>query len=293
MEAAESQNEHQKLLVVVTGLSGAGKGTVLKALEDLGFYSVDNLPVSLIGKFGELVRSSPDIQRAALGVDIREGDALKHFPKVFEDLRASYPTKLVFLEADSATLVRRFSETRRPHPLGKAQPLEEAVASEREHMEPIRGLADFVIETTKFNVHDLRAHVQTLMSGSEEQGLVIYVNSFGFRNGVPTDADLVFDVRFLPNPNYIAEMKHLTGRHPKVAAYIRSFPRTQQFLGKVEDLLEFLLPHYIKEGKSYLTIAFGCTGGQHRSVMMAEDIAKRLTKQGYSVRKSHRDVKKG
>jgi RNase adapter protein RapZ len=282
-----------QLLVVITGLSGAGKGTALKALEDLGFYSVDNLPVGLIGKFGDLARSSPEIQLAALGVDSREGESIKTFPQTYAELKASYPTKLVFMEADTPTLVRRFSETRRPHPLGKSQRLEDSVNRERDMMEPIRSLADYVVETSKFNVHDLRAHIQQLFNGTTtDQGLVVYVNSFGFRNGVPTDADLVFDVRFLPNPNYIPEMKPLTGRHPKVAAYIRNFPRTQQFLTKVEDLLEFLLPHYIKEGKSYLTIAFGCTGGQHRSVMMSEDIAKRMTKAGYTVRIGHRDMKR-
>lgn len=280
-----------KHLMVVTGLSGSGKGTVLKALEDLGYYSVDNLPVGLIGKFGELVRDSPHIHKAALGVDIREGDSLKDFPLIYRELQASYPASLLFLEADDKTLVRRYSETRRPHPLGRDRSLEISVKAERDMMEPIRALADYTVETSKFNVHDLRAHVQQLVCGGrEQQALVVYVTSFGFRNGVPADSDLVFDVRFLPNPNYVPEMKHLTGKHPKVATWIRNFPRTQEFLAKVQDLLTFLLPHYVKEGKSYLTIAFGCTGGQHRSVMMAEDIAKKLSKLQYEVRLTHRDA---
>lgn len=293
IDAAPESSPPGKLIVVVTGLSGSGKATTLRALEDLGFYSVDNLPVGLILKFADLARGSREIERAALGVDIREGDAIRQLPEVYGELKSSYPTILLFTDADNATLVRRYSETRRPHPLGKGRTLEESVQLERERMEPIRLLADHVIETSKFNVHDLRGHIQGLIrTGGEQQGLALYVTSFGFRNGVPADADLVFDVRFLPNPNYIPEMKNLTGRHPKVAAYIRAYPQTQLFLAKVQDLLEFLLPFYIKEGKSYLTIAFGCTGGQHRSVMMTEEIAKRITKAGYPVRKSHRDMKK-
>jgi UPF0042 nucleotide-binding protein len=293
IDAAPESSPPGKLIVVVTGLSGSGKATTLRALEDLGFFSVDNLPVGLILKFADLARGSREIERAALGVDIREGDAIRQLPEVYGELRSSYPTLLLFTDADNATLVRRYSETRRPHPLGKGRTLEESVQLERERMEPIRLLADHVIETSKFNVHDLRGHIQGLIrADGEQQGLALYITSFGFRNGVPADADLVFDVRFLPNPNYIPEMKNLTGRHPKVAAYIRAYPQTQQFLAKVQELLEFLLPLYIKEGKSYLTIAFGCTGGQHRSVMMTEEIAKRITKAGYPVRKSHRDMKK-
>ncbi|MBL8230047.1 MAG: RNase adapter RapZ [Bryobacterales bacterium] len=280
-------------LVVVTGLSGSGKGTVLKCFEDLGFYSVDNLPTGLIPKFAELTKSSPDIRSAALGVDIREGVGLTEFPDVYKKLRKQLRTMLVFLEADDATLLRRFSETRRPHPLGRQESVGESLAKERRALMPIRELADHILDTTRFNVHELRDVIREKFEGSrEEHKLIICVTSFGFRNGVPPDSDLVFDVRFLPNPNYIPEFKPLTGRHPRVARYIRSFPQTQEFMSRISDLLVYLIPHYIREGKSYLTISFGCTGGQHRSVMMAADIRKHLSRTGYKVKEVHRDMGK-
>lgn len=280
-------------LVVVTGLSGSGKGTVLKCFEDLGFYSVDNLPTGLIPKFAELTKSSPNIRSAALGVDIREGVGLAEFPGVYKKLRKQLRTMLVFLEADDATLLRRFSETRRPHPLGRQESVGESLAKERRALMPIRELADHILDTTRFNVHELRDVIREKFEGSgEEHKLIICVTSFGFRNGVPPDSDLVFDVRFLPNPNYIPEFKPLTGRHPRVARYIRSFPQTQEFMSRISDLLVYLIPHYIREGKSYLTISFGCTGGQHRSVMMAADIRKHLNRAGYKVKEVHRDMGK-
>lgn len=281
-------------LVIITGLSGSGKGTVLKSLEDLGYYSVDNLPIELIPKFAELTGSSPQIRSAALVVDIREGEALRRFPAIFKQVKSHLPTKLIYLDADDATLVRRFSETRRPHPLkGGEKSVSSSVKEERQLIEPIKKLADVVINTSRFNVHELREFIGERFGASrDESGILVSVTSFGFRHGVPTDADLVFDVRFLPNPNYIPEYKHLTGKHPKVAAYIRDFPQTQEFMAKITDLLTYLLPHYIEEGKSYLTISFGCTGGHHRSVMMAEDTRKRLAKAGFNVKVSHRDIKK-
>ncbi|MBM3764273.1 MAG: RNase adapter RapZ [Acidobacteria bacterium] len=281
-------------LVIITGLSGSGKGTVLKSLEDLGYYSVDNLPIELIPKFAELTGSSPQIRSAALVVDIREGEALRRFPTIFKQVKSHLPTKLIYLDADDATLVRRFSETRRPHPLkGGEKSVASSVKEERQLIEPIKKLADIVINTSRFNVHELREFIgERFGAARDESGILVSVTSFGFRHGVPTDADLVFDVRFLPNPNYIPEYKHLTGKHPKVAAYIRDFPQTQEFMAKITDLLTYLLPHYIEEGKSYLTISFGCTGGHHRSVMMAEDTRKRLAKAGFNVKASHRDIKK-
>jgi len=281
-------------LVIITGLSGSGKGTVLKSLEDLGYYSVDNLPIDLIPKFAELTASSPRVNRAALVVDIREGEALRRFPVIFKQVKSHLPTKLIYLEADDATLVRRFSETRRPHPLkGTEKPVASSVKEERQLMEPIKKFADLVINTSRFNVHELREFIgERFGAKRDESGISIYVTSFGFRHGVPTDSDLVFDVRFLPNPNYVPEYKKLTGKHPKVAEYIRSYPQTQEFMTKITDLLQYLLPHYIEEGKSYLTISFGCTGGHHRSVMMAEEMRKRLTKSGYSVKGLHRDIRK-
>ena len=274
-------------------MSGSGKGTVLKALEDLGYYSVDNLPLALIPKFAELTGSSPQIASAALVVDVREGDALRRFPAVYEQIRKSLPTRLVFLEADDAALVRRFSETRRPHPLCGDRSVADSVQEERRLLEPVRGLADIVLNTSKFNVHELREVIgEKFGAGRDESQILIYVTSFGYRHGIPPDSDLVFDVRFLPNPNYIPQYKDLTGKNPNVAKYIRSFPQTNEFMERISDLLQYLLPHYIEEGKSYLTISFGCTGGHHRSVMMAEEIRKRLGKMGYRVKGLHRDIQK-
>ena len=280
-------------LVIITGMSGSGKGSVIRALEDLGYYSVDNLPIQLIPKFAELTRDSPTIRYAALVVDIREGESLKGFPALYARIRRSIPTKLLFLEASDAALVRRFSETRRPHPLGVNRSVQRSIESERKKLAPIRALADFIVDTSKFNVHELRETIVEKFHGrSEESKIVVYVTSFGYRHGVPADSDLVFDVRFLPNPNYIPAFKKLTGRNPKVAHYIRSFPQTVEFIERISDLLIYLLPHYIAEGKSYLTIAFGCTGGHHRSVMIAEQIHKNLSGAGYRTKVSHRDIAK-
>jgi len=283
----------QTEVVIITGLSGSGKGTVLKAFEDLGYYSVDNLPIDLIPKFAELTKEAPNVRRAALVVDIREGVALERLPALYKKIRRQIPTRLLFLEADDASLIRRFSETRRPHPLGTEQSVEASIHSERERMAPIRALADPIINTTKFNVHELRETIQKLFRGQKASpGILVQLNSFGYRHGVPADSDLVFDVRFLPNPNYIPAFKDLTGKNPSVARYIRSFPQTTEFINRITDLLIYLLPHYITEGKSYLTISFGCTGGHHRSVMIASDICKRLSAAGYRAKETHRDVKK-
>jgi UPF0042 nucleotide-binding protein len=278
-------------LVVITGLSGSGKGSVLKALEDLGYYAVDNLPVDLIPKFAELTCDNPSIEAAALVVDVREGEGLKRFPQVFAGIGASVEAKLIFLEADDQAIMRRFSETRRPHPLGTGKSISRSIRSEREQLTPIRAMADLIINTSKFTVHELREFIGEHFRGHrDESRIMIYVTSFGYRNGVPPDSDLVFDVRFLPNPNYIPRFKNLTGRNPSVARYIRSFPQTVEFIQRISDLLIYLLPHYIREGKSYLTIAFGCTGGQHRSVMMADQIRKNLVQGGFTAKVNHRDI---
>ena len=283
----------QRELVVITGLSGSGKGTVLKAFEDLGYFCVDNMPVDLIPTFAKLANESPQSRRSALVVDIREGERLKRLPKLYRELQKTMTVKLVFLEADDNVLVRRFSETRRPHPLGTNRSVLRSVHAERESLQPIRPLADHVINTSRFNVHELRELIgEKFGANRDESQIMVYISSFGFRHGVPPDSDLVFDVRFLPNPNYIAEFKHLTGKHAGVARYIRSFPQTVEFITRISDLLTYLLPHYIREGKSYLTISFGCTGGHHRSVMIAEEIRKRLAKAGYRVKGAHRDIEK-
>lgn len=280
-------------LVIITGLSGSGKGSVLKVLEDLGYYSVDNLPIDLIPKFADLTRDSETARMSALVVDIREGEGLKKFPAIFEQVKQSISTRLIFLEAADEALMRRFSETRRPHPLGAGRSIAKSIAAERRQLAPIKKLADLTINTSKFTVHELREFISERFGGDRDDSkIMIYLTSFGFRHGVPSDSDLVFDVRFLPNPNYIAKFKHLTGRHPSVARYIRSFPQTQEFITRISDLLTYLLPHYIQEGKSYLTISFGCTGGHHRSVMMAEQIRKNLAKSGYKTKVTHRDTAK-
>ena len=282
----------QRELVILTGMSGSGKLSALRAFEDLGYYSVDNLPLELIPRFAELVRQSGEIRRATLVVDVREGVRLEEFPAVLKKVRKVLPTRLLFLEADDDALVRRFSETRRPHPLGKSDTVVRSIKAERKRLDPIRNVADIVLDTTKFNVHELRAHInaQFEQGGTSDTNLSIACMSFGFKNGVPTDADMVFDVRFLPNPHFIPEFRKLTGRHPSVAKYVRSFPQTQEFMEKTAELLKFLLPHYIKEGNSYLTVAFGCTCGQHRSVFLAEEMKKMLAKEGYRAKAMHRDM---
>ncbi len=278
-------------LVMITGLSGSGKITALKVFEDMGYYCVDNLPAELIPSFAQLIEDTRDNKNAAIVVDIREGSRLEQLPAIIGDLKKRMDVKLIYLDTSDKVLVRRFSETRRPHPLGSAASVPSSITSERRRLGPIRNIADLEIDTSKFNVHELRTHLVELFkaSGDERQPLLVSMLSFGFKSGVPESADMVFDVRFLPNPHFIPEFRPYTGRHPQVAKYIRSFPQTQEFITKVMDLLLFLLPHYLAEGKSYLTVGFGCTGGQHRSVFMAEEIKKRLAKAGYRVKAEHRD----
>jgi RNase adapter protein RapZ len=290
-KAGKHDREHAAELVIITGMSGSGKASVLKAFEDLGYYCVDNLPVELIPRFAELAVQPGEIRRTALVVDVREGSQLEELPGILKSVRRMIPTKVVFLEASDAVLQRRYSETRRPHPLGTDAPVKAALKAERHHLAPIRALSDLVIDTSKFNVHELRAHITArFREHASEKSILVSCVSFGFRHGVPEDADLVFDVRFLPNPHFVPEFRGLTGRNPRVAKYIRSFPQTREFVQRISDLLVYLLPHYIHEGKSYLTISFGCTGGQHRSVMIAEEVGKRLHKAGYRVKVVHRDV---
>jgi len=281
-------------LVIITGMSGSGKGSVLRALEDVGYYAVDNLPVELIPTFAELVGDSASGRRAALVIDVREGDGLKKFPAIFGSLRSARNVRLLFMEAGDDTIVRRFSETRRPHPLSDgAQPVSESIRQEREALAPIRELADVVVDTSKFNVHELRDFIkQKFGTDGQEARILVYVTSFGFRHGLPPDCDLVFDVRFLPNPHYIPKFRPLTGLNPSVAKYIRSFPQTGEFLERITQMLLYLLPHYVREGKSYLTVGFGCTGGHHRSVMMADQVRKSLAKAGYQAKATHRDIDK-
>jgi UPF0042 nucleotide-binding protein len=285
------RGDAKRELVILTGLSGSGKASALKAFEDLGYYAVDNLPVELLPRFAELVAQSMEITRAALVVDVREGQRLEKFPSLLKQLREQLDTTVVYLEASQPVLLRRFSETRRPHPLGREKMVGPAIQAERKLLDPVRNVADILIDTSRFNVHELRAYIQNQFEReSDGKSLLVSSISFGYKNGVPLEADLVFDVRFLPNPHFIPEFRNLTGRHPKVIGYVGHFPQTQEFLNRVTEMLLFLLPHYIHEGKSYLTVAFGCTGGQHRSVMIAEEIKKRLAKEGYRVKTAHRDM---
>src|SRR6202021_1121906 len=225
-------------LVILTGLSGSGKLSALKAFEDLGYYAVDNLPLQLVPRFADLVRQSAEIERAALVVDVREGMRLEEFPSILKNVRKVLPTRVVFLEASEDALIRRFSETRRPHPMGRTDTVLKSIRAERKRLDPIRNVADIVLDTTKFNVHELRAHINAQFEREEsDRNLTISSISFGFKNGVPSEADLVFDVRFLPNPHFVPEFRKLTGKHPKVARYVRQFPQTQEFLDKTADML--------------------------------------------------------
>ena len=281
----------RKELVIVTGISGAGKASALKAFEDLGFHAVDNLPLELLPDFAALVEKSAEIQAAAIVVDVREGLTLDRFPQILVAVKRLLHTRVVFLDAQDAVLVRRYSETRRPHPLGRKETVARSIVEERQLLDPIRNVADTLIDTSNYNVHELRAHIQARFGNQDEsKQLLVSCLSFGFKNGVPLDADMVFDVRFLPNPHYVPEFRKLTGLDPRVAAYVHKFPQTREFQKRVADLLLYLLPHYVEEGKSYLTVAFGCTGGQHRSVMMVEEMCKRLKKAGYQVKALHRDT---
>jgi RNase adapter protein RapZ len=280
-----------KELIILTGISGAGKASALKAFEDLGYHCVDNLPLELLPQFAAIVGKSTEVERAAIVMDVREGITLDRLPEILKSIKKLLQVRVVYLDAQDAVLVRRYSETRRPHPLGQSDTVWRSIVEERQLLDPIRNVADTLIDTSNFNVHELRADIHARF-GHEKQAKRLLVSSlsFGFKNGVPLDADMVFDVRFLPNPHFVPEFRKKTGLDPKVAAYVRGFPQTKEFLNRVTNLMLYLLPHYVKEGKSYLTVAFGCTGGQHRSVMMAEELGKRLLKAGYQVKALHRDI---
>ncbi len=290
-ERGRAAKTSKKELVILTGISGAGKASALKTFEDLGYQAVDNLPLELMPEFAGLVQKSKDIQRAAIVVDVREGQAFDRLPEIIKRVKRVLPTRVVFLDAQDPVLVRRYSETRRPHPLRRSETVSRSIVEERQMLDSIRNVADTLIDTSRFNVHELRAEIQKRFGHEDErQTMLVSCLSFGFKNGVPLDADLVFDVRFLPNPHFVPEFHDKTGLDPKVAAFVTGFSQTGAFLTKVTELMLFLMPHYVKEGKSYLTVAFGCTGGQHRSVMMAEEMARRLTKAGYQVKAVHRDM---
>ena len=291
--ARRDRKRSTRQLVILTGLSGSGKGSVLNTFEDLGYYCVDNLPVSLIPTFSELYEGGRgEVERAALLVDAREGAQIDLLPGIYRKLASEHAATLVFIEASDQALQRRFSETRRPHPLGHGLGIAEGIRLERRRMAPIRRLADEIIDTTKFTVHDLRQVILKRFQNPGLRPLVVSLVSFGFRYGIPADADLVFDVRFLPNPHFVPRLRPFSGKDARVARYIRSFPQTTEFLRRVESLLGYLIPHYVREGKSYLTVALGCTGGRHRSVAIAQVIRRSLQKKGYAAKVVHRDLDK-
>jgi UPF0042 nucleotide-binding protein len=280
--------------VFITGLSGSGKTLAVKALEDVGFFCVDNLPPKLIGPFAELTaKGGEGIERVAVVADIRERRFLKDFPDVFRRLRQrGLKTSLIFLEARDDILVRRFSESRRPHPLavGKGSVLA-AVRAERRKLGSIRRLADQILDTSDMTVHQFRRYLlENFPAGGGQKGTALNVVSFGYKYGVPLDADLVFDVRFLSNPHFEKNLRNKDGNHPAVVRFMLSFPATQEFIDRLESFVSYLIPQYTAEGKSYLTIAVGCTGGRHRSVMVANAMAQHLKKQGLPVTLTHRDV---
>jgi len=281
-------------ILVITGLSGSGKTHVSRALEDVGWFCVDNLPTALMPPFAELLRRSRELHRSALVVDIREHGFLSHFPAVYRRLKRGLEASLLFLEADEAALLRRFSETRRPHPLAVNQPVIEGIREEKEALRPIRKMADLILDTTGYTVHRLRDYIREHYDlRSSATPLVVAVMSFGYKYGVPSEADLVFDVRFLPNPNFVPRLKRLTGSDPAVVRYLRREKETTGLLARLESFVSWLLPRYVREGKSYLTVAIGCTGGRHRSVMVANALGAALKDRGYAVRVYHRDMKQG
>jgi UPF0042 nucleotide-binding protein len=282
-------------VVILTGVSGSGKSTALRALEDAGYYCVDNLPVVLLEKLIELSgHTAGEVSRIAAVVDAREGRFLAEAHRVIREMKEKgADVEVVFFDAGDDTLVRRYSETRRRHPMaGQGGTVPDGIAAERHALAALRDAADEVVDTTAWNVHELKRFVQRRFVAGEKGQLAVTVVSFGFRSGIPAHADLVFDVRFLPNPYFLPELKALPGTDPRVASFVMGKPEAREFLDRITDLLGFLLPRYREEGKSYLTVAIGCTGGKHRSVALAAALSERLERGGQPVRLWHRDVEK-
>ena len=283
--------------VVVTGMSGSGKRTAMKMLEDVGFYCVDNLPVPLIEKFVELVATpNSEISKVALGLDVRADQPFGDAQRILDKLKENgYLFEILFMEASDAVLLKRYKETRRMHPLSPDGRVEEGVHKERDILKEIKHKADYVIDTSNLLTRELKEEIDHIFVRNEEYNpLMVSIVSFGFKNGVPADVDLVFDVRFLPNPFYIDELKHKTGNDKEVRDYVMSFPEASMFLNKLMDMLDFLIPNYVKEGKHQLVIGIGCTGGKHRSVTLANELYAKMKDHGtYGVKLYHRDTKQG
>ena len=281
-------------LVIITGMSGAGKSQVARAMEDLGYFCVDNLPPALIPKFAELcAQSAGRVRKIALVVDIRGGEFFDTLVQVLEDMeKQGFFYEILFLEAADETLIRRYKETRRRHPMAPHGRISEGISRERDRLEHIRGRATHIIDTSDLSTAQLKDKIADLFAGEREyERMTITVVSFGFKYGIPLDADMVFDVRFLPNPFYVESLRKKSGETPEVSEYIWKWPITQQFMEKLGGLVDFLVPNYIKEGKSQLIIAVGCTGGLHRSVFVANKIYEGLRNKGYKVNVEHRDIK--
>ncbi len=283
--------------VIVTGMSGGGKRTALKMLEDAGFYCVDNLPVPLIEKFVELIATpNSEINKVALGLDVRADQPFEEVWKTLENLKKNgYLYEILFMDASEQVLLKRYKESRRMHPLSPEGRVEDGIHKERDILKTVKEHADYVLDTSNVLTRELKEEIDRIFVMNEEyNSLMVTILSFGFKNGMPADADLVFDVRFLPNPYYIDELKHQTGNDPAIQEYVMSFPEAEEFLQKLEDMILFLIPNYVKEGKYQLVIGIGCTGGKHRSVTLANELYKRMKNQGnYGLKIYHRDVKQG
>ena len=279
--------------LIVTGLSGSGKTVVSRALEDFGYYCVDNLPAKLIGSFVDLwLRKKVEIDRAALVVDIREPRFLTDFPGVLRDIRKRASVRLVFLEATDEALAKRFNETRRPHPLAPRRPILEGVRLERRRLLGIRGMADEVVDTSGLNIYQLKDLVGERVLRRKRPRTQVVLTSFGYKHGLPLEADIVFDTRLLPNPFYVERLRARNGKAPSVRRYVLAAPGAKPLLARLGGLLEFALPRFAREGKTTVTVAVGCTGGRHRSVAVAEELKARLRKGPYDVRVHHRDLYK-
>jgi UPF0042 nucleotide-binding protein len=278
--------------IIITGISGAGKSLVAKYLEDLGFFCVDNLPPALISKFAEIcLQSGGKMDKIALVIDIRGGELLKDFFPALNGLKdAGFPYEIFFMEASDKVLIKRYKETRRTHPLSPEGRIIEGINEERRVLGKIKEKANYVIDTSNLTPRQLKEEIASIISYGDFKGMIISIISFGFKYGIPIDCDLVLDVRFIPNPYYVESMKRLTGRNETVKEYVLKFRETNEFLGKLSDMLDFLIPNYIKEGKSQLVIGIGCTGGRHRSVVIADSLSKILIDKQHRVITEHRDI---
>lgn len=280
-------------IVIVTGMSGAGKSTVLKIFEDIGYYCVDNMPIALVEKFVELaVAGNSDVKNIALGVDIRSGQALGGFADVLERMKAAnIRYEILFLDCGDAVLVKRYKETRRSHPLATLGRVDQGIALERKTIDFLKKQSDYIIDTSSLLTRELKQEIEKIFVQDEKyNNLFVTILSFGFKYGIPADADLVFDVRFLPNPYYVEELKPLTGNDKPIQDYVLGCKQAVQFLDKLEDMINFLIPNYVLEGKNSLVIAVGCTGGKHRSVTLANELYKRLSNKDYGIKIEHRDI---